>query len=342
MENEQLQHLIVAIEGLIELTGANGKIAESRVMQELERAKISDTQTEAILTLLQQIKQKCSDEDSRKEFHTENLQAFQDLADNLKEELKEGNTNIASAFEKMTTQLEAAINSLKEKDTPLESVEIKNLADIKFPEVQKVEIVKMPEEKKEPAEPVEVKEPKWYQAFNYDKILSGIKKIFESLTLKVSFDKTPGINILDEKGKIISDFSPIVRAGGGGSDNTYLKNKDGQAINPATEDKQEAIIDNQNLAITEMAEDQMLLRQLLQLLKPLGIIGSGSGRIILDIGAGTITTVTTVGTVNTVTAVTTVGTVSNQANIGGLNALDLQFNQAHTNWNTGIRNNITF
>jgi hypothetical protein len=50
------------------------------------------------------------------------------------------------------------------------------------------------------------------------------------------------------------------------------------------------------------------------------------------VGSGTITTV---GTVNTVS------TMINQTNIGGLNALDMQFNMARV-WNTGIRNNITF
>jgi hypothetical protein len=51
------------------------------------------------------------------------------------------------------------------------------------------------------------------------------------------------------------------------------------------------------------------------------------------VGSGTITTV---GTVNTVS------TMINQTNIGGLNALDMQFNMARVSWNTGIRNNITF
>jgi hypothetical protein len=73
----------------------------------------------------------------------------------------------------------------------------------------------------------------------------------------------------------------------------------------------------------------------LQLLKPLGIIQSGSGRLVIDVntvGSGTITTVSTVNTVST---------MINQTNIGGLNALDMQFNMARVSWNTGIRN-ITF
>jgi hypothetical protein len=70
------------------------------------------------------------------------------------------------------------------------------------------------------------------------------------------------------------------------------------------------------------------------IIKPLGIIQSGTGRLVIDVN-------TQVGTINTVGTVNTVSTMINQTNIGGLNALDMQFNMA-CSWNTGIRNNITF
>jgi hypothetical protein len=82
--------------------------------------------------------------------------------------------------------------------------------------------------------------------------------------------------------------------------------------------------------------DDMSMKQLLQLLKPLGIIQSGTGRLVIDVNTVGSGTITTVGTVNTVS------TMINQTNIGGLNALDMQFNMARVSWNTGIRNNITF
>jgi hypothetical protein len=79
-------------------------------------------------------------------------------------------------------------------------------------------------------------------------------------------------------------------------------------------------------------------RQLMQLLKPLSITTNGSGRLNIDVAnvTGNVAQVTLVPTV------TTVGTINDQLRIGGLNALDMQFNMAHAAWNTGIRNNITF
>ena len=86
---------------------------------------------------------------------------------------------------------------------------------------------------------------------------------------------------------------------------------------------------------TLMNNDNTTNRQLLQLLKPLGIVSSASGRIYFDVNvlAGTLPGVTTVNTVSSVT---------NQVNMGGLNALDLQFNMAHAAFALGLRSNITF
>jgi hypothetical protein len=92
----------------------------------------------------------------------------------------------------------------------------------------------------------------------------------------------------------------------------------------------------QNTLNLMVENDDMSMKQLLQLLKPLGIIQSGTGRLVIDVNTVGSGTITTVGTVNTVS------TMINQTNIGGLNALDMQFNMARVSWNTGIRNNITF
>jgi hypothetical protein len=88
----------------------------------------------------------------------------------------------------------------------------------------------------------------------------------------------------------------------------------------------------QNTLNLMVENDDMSMKQFV-IIKPLGIIQSGTGRLVIDVNTvGTIT----VGTVNTVS------TMINQTNIGGLNALDMQFNMARVSWNTGIRNNITF
>ena len=97
-----------------------------------------------------------------------------------------------------------------------------------------------------------------------------------------------------------------------------------------------------------LSNNDLILRQLLQLLKPLGITVSGSGRITVDIGnvvGGTIGTVTNITNLPTLANVTTVGTVSTVTNIptvGGLSAFDLQYNMAHAAFADAIRRNVTF
>lgn len=87
-------------------------------------------------------------------------------------------------------------------------------------------------------------------------------------------------------------------------------------------------------------ETNSVLKKMLILLKPLGILtGGGRNNLNVDIGSGTITTVTTVGTVN---GVTTVATVTNQANIGTVNAFVMAKDQARNTYANGIRSKITF
>jgi len=87
-------------------------------------------------------------------------------------------------------------------------------------------------------------------------------------------------------------------------------------------------------AFAELATENgvILLRRILLLLKPLGIItGGGSNRLSVDINniAG--------GTVTTVTTVTTVGAVNNQVAMGGVAAFDLMKSMSRMAYNSGVR-----
>lgn len=93
------------------------------------------------------------------------------------------------------------------------------------------------------------------------------------------------------------------------------------------------------LLTEQLDNNDRILRQLLELLKPLGITVSGSGRVSIDVN--TLPAITIAGS-QTLATVTTVGTVTNQTNMGGLNALDLQYNIARVAFAQGISSNITF
>ena len=82
---------------------------------------------------------------------------------------------------------------------------------------------------------------------------------------------------------------------------------------------------------------QRLMRRMLQLLRPLSYITSGSGRLQVDVN--TISS----GTVNVglVTTVTTVTTVTGLTNIGGMSGFELQFNTAHAAYAQIVRSRIT-
>ncbi len=107
----------------------------------------------------------------------------------------------------------------------------------------------------------------------------------------------------------------------------------------------------------QVSNDDIFARRVLQLLRPLANIVSGTGRISIDVGsfgAGTIGTVTNVTNVLAVTAVGTVNNVANVAgvavvqtvnalsSVGGLNGFDLMYNVARTGFADCIRRNITF
>lgn len=97
-----------------------------------------------------------------------------------------------------------------------------------------------------------------------------------------------------------------------------------------------------NTSVEISNEGITLLRRMLQLLKPLGVItGNLSNRLSIDVNSGTINTVGTVGAVTTVATVTSVSTVQNQANMGGVNAFDLMKAMSRSAYNSGIRSNIS-
>ena len=80
---------------------------------------------------------------------------------------------------------------------------------------------------------------------------------------------------------------------------------------------------------------QRLMRALLQLLKPLSFITSGTGRLSVDVNA------ITGGTITTVTGVTTVSNVAGITNIGGLSGFELQYNTARAAYAQCVRSRIT-
>ena len=100
---------------------------------------------------------------------------------------------------------------------------------------------------------------------------------------------------------------------------TQIANTDKERIDPATLQSVET------------------LSYILQLLKPLSIVTSGTGRLSID--AAVTGSLSTAGTVSTVT---TVGSVTNAASIGGLSGFEMQYNIAHSAFASSIQKNITF
>ena len=115
---------------------------------------------------------------------------------------------------------------------------------------------------------------------------------------------------------------------------------------PSTEANQEILNALIQMVQSQIDNDDILKRQLMQLLKPLSVITSGSFRLNIDVNnitaLPTLANVTTVATVSTITNTVPVGTVANHSNVGGLNALDLQVNNARLAYAHAIRSNLTF
>ena len=82
----------------------------------------------------------------------------------------------------------------------------------------------------------------------------------------------------------------------------------------------------------EIRETNSIIKKLLILVRPLGIItGGGSNRLSVDVNA-----------VNTVSSVGTVTNVTNQINTGGVNSFVVAKDTSRLAYNTGIRSQLTF
>jgi len=99
----------------------------------------------------------------------------------------------------------------------------------------------------------------------------------------------------------------------------------------------------------EIRETNSIIKKLLILVRPLGIItGGGSNRLSVDVNnVATVTTVNSVTTVLSVTGVTNVANVaaavvSNQTNTGGVNSFVVAKDTSRLAYNTGIRSQLTF
>ena len=104
-----------------------------------------------------------------------------------------------------------------------------------------------------------------------------------------------------------------------------IKNVAWNYINPATEEKQDSI---QALiqTLANQGDDWMyLLTRISEILKPLAIVTSGSGRLNIDVQ-------------NVIGTITTLTTVTNQTNMGWLSAFDMQYNLGHMAYATSIGN----
>lgn len=100
-----------------------------------------------------------------------------------------------------------------------------------------------------------------------------------------------------------------------------------------------------NVPVRPATEDSLtLLRRILLLLKPLGVItGGGSSRLSVDVNnivGGTVGTVTTVTTCTTVTTVTSVTGVQNIVAMGGIPSFDQARCLNRSAYNEGIRANL--
>lgn len=104
-------------------------------------------------------------------------------------------------------------------------------------------------------------------------------------------------------------------------DPVTVRNSDGAVVNPSSE------------------ESSLLLRVLFRLLKPLGIVTNGTGRLSVDVNS-TIGSVT-IGTLPTLANVTTVATVTNQAQIGAIPGFDLMKAMSRNCYANSIRSKIT-
>jgi len=187
------------------------------------------------------------------------------------------------------------------KDARDRKVEITNFPEQKeFP--KKITVDNFPEQKEFPTEikvsnqvnEVKVKKPIWYKQFTLTQLTATLTELITSAvntikdsTFKINAsrhenpDKALAVKLIDKDGKVIKDLFPRINlpgGSGGGNSVSQLLNSDKAIINPATEDKQNDIIDGINaLDINtdelESGQDvhEELLRDILRELKHLNL-----------------------------------------------------------------------
>lgn len=251
MPNEQLQELIIAVQALIETQRESNRLAEVRVVQSND--KTEGVALESLVVLLQKVI--ANSDNSLGEIKEAIAQAVIEMPGN--ESVVEAITNLTNVIRETESDKDDAekMQALATIGDTLNQVLEHLKADKDDPNaVRKVEVINFPKEKEGPEDvkvinEVQIAKPKWYEAFSYTKITQAFKEMLGSLVFRVKHEEVVKVYIVDEKGKIISDFSPTIinkggekNGAGGGPSQVGLMQIDGKSINPATQEGQAAII----------------------------------------------------------------------------------------------------
>jgi hypothetical protein len=247
-------------------------------------------------------------------------------------------------------EIDTTIADLKEEMDNQEMPEFPTEISVSnLPEVQRVEITNLPEEKDDSEQIQTLKDIKEALAafsskdVNLAQVESLLSELIqmssseEEIDLRPKFDELKAIlNTLNDN--IASIESPLpfdyiklaeiirenvkIRGGGGSAGVEYVKNVAGQQINPSTEEKQDDIITAiNNIQDTETVDELEKHTDVLNEIKAAVQAISSAKGVAADMRvtllSGTVTTVTTVTTVATVTTVTGI------TNIGGIPAVQL-------------------
>lgn len=337
--NEQLQQLIVGIEALIKTQTDGNRLQETTLELRAAQGNENKVQTEALASLLMDLKQITATGNEAViavlKTHTDALAEIADFKSSIDALVSRETAEPVETEDENKPVIEAIT---KVNDTLLLLLE-ESKKEEKTPEIQKVEITNFPTEKENegPEEvlvknEIQIAKPKWYESFSYTKITDAFKTMLGSLVFRVKHEEIVKVYVVDEKGKIISDFSPIVRTtsngGGGGFPEVGLKSIDGKPLNPATAEGQAAIVaaieaqgggsgasnvgikdaadtrinpatsekQDEQIASTEMIESELeeINTRLQALFGAMGVTDQNQRfRVVID--AGTITTVSTMG-----------------------------------------------
>ena len=140
------------------------------------------------------------------------------------------------------------------------------------------------------------------------------------------------IKVNSDKFKFDVSGNLLTASTGGSASVVGVKNAAEARINPATEESLA------NIGTSVNDQSIWMLRKIITLLKPLGMITGGqSNRLSIDVNA-----ITTLPTLSTVSTVTTMGTLTNLSNIGNVNAFSLMKDSARNAYANSIRSKISF